>query len=191
VVSPNGGEKLSSGGNWTLVWGGPPEVTSYKLSYSPNNGLTWGPVTTGFITDTSVTWTLPAFKKNVTKGLVKVTAYTGTKKVSSDKSDGPFMIEVLTITEPTGCTSGGHCTIAWTKSPNVNADTGKLSYSTDGGLTWKMIVDTIAGTDVNHMSWTPVVGKTRKNCKVKLVYRDDQQKVVATAISNTFTIDKE
>jgi C1A family cysteine protease len=188
MVSPNGGEKLLSGGNWTLVWGGPSEVASYKLSYSLNNGLTWKPIPTD--TGTSTTWTLPLVRKNTTTCRTRVIGYNGATKVGTDKSDKPFTIEVLTITEPTSCTSGNPCTIAWTRAPNVNAYNGKLSYSTDGGFTWKMIANLIMGNDVKYESWRPTVGKTKKNCKVKLVYEDDNEKVVATATSRKFTINR-
>jgi len=40
MVSPNG-ERSSFRRKLEPHWGGPPEITSYKLSYSLDNGVTW------------------------------------------------------------------------------------------------------------------------------------------------------
>ena len=53
---------------------------------------------------------IPLLKNNKTKCFVKVVAYDDSKKkLGSDKSDGPFTIEALTITNPVNnstCASG-------------------------------------------------------------------------------------
>ena len=94
--------------------------------------------------------------------------------------------EVLTITDPQNkyrCTSGQTCTIAWEKAPEVDAQTGQLFYSTDGGLTWKFIPSTTTGSDTSF-DWTPTVKRTKTKCKVKLIYKDGTGKKVATATSS-------
>jgi len=59
----------------------------------------------------------PFVTKNQKQCLVKVTGYDDLgPKVGADRSDTPFTVEVLTITDPknkSSCTSGQTCTIAW------------------------------------------------------------------------------
>jgi hypothetical protein len=118
MVSPNGREKLPSGESWNLIWGGPPEVTSYKLSYSLDNGTTWKSIIADAGSGTSWIWTLPTVKKNTKTCLTRVVGYNGTTKVGADKSDRPFTIEVVSLNYPNGAdaslSSGQNATILWT-----------------------------------------------------------------------------
>lgn len=192
LTSPNGGEVLPAGSSTFITWIAPPTMTKFKLFYSLHNGTTWtriGASTNG----TSIEWPVPLLKNNKTKCFVKVVAYDDSKKkLGSDKSDGPFTIEALTITNPVNnstCASGQPCLIAWNRSTYIDAQTGKLFYSTDGGLTWKLITKTITGNEISY-SWTPRVRATKKNCKIKLVYKNDKGVTVGTATSGKFTINK-
>jgi hypothetical protein len=130
-------------------------------------------------------WAVPLLSKNKNKCLIKLVAFdTSGNRLGSDISDGPFMIEALTITNPTNedtCTSGQPCLISWNRSDYIDAHTGRLWYSTNGGITWRFITD-LTGSDTSY-PWTPTVKTTKNNCKVKLVYRDDMGKNVGTAIS--------
>ena len=192
MVSPNGRERLPSGGSWTLVWGGPPKVTSYKLFYSLNNGLTWKPIATE--TGTSMSWTLPTVSKNATTCRTKVEAYNGAKKVGADESDKPFTIEVMKVDTPTDqetCYSGRSCPIAWTthatKNPPVATFT--LSYTTNNGLTWKPIPHSLTGNP-GIFEWNPPPFPNLKTkCKVKVVLKDGSGNMVGSDTSDgVFTI---
>lgn len=197
LTSPNGGEIVPAGSDITIKWTALPDMTKFKLQYSVDKGSTWLPITPDldFATGTSMTWTTPTtFTKNKTKCLIKVIGFNDSgKKLGSDTSNEPFTIETLTITNPAAgdtCTSGQPCNITWTRSPNIDAQTGKLFSSTDGGLTWKVITDIIIGSDISY-EWTPPpIGATKKNCKVKLAYKNSQGVTVAKATSGKFTINK-
>jgi hypothetical protein len=203
LLSPNGGNEISTDSAFPITWGTTPDSPgnfSFNVKYSLDNGLTWLPVTpapgatdsvdsehslTGSFPGTQVNWAVPLLVRNKPKCLVKVIAYDGAKKLGSDKSDGPFGIKVLSITSPSSgdtCASGEICTITWEKELAVDAQTGQLSYSTDGGLSWKTISSTIAGSDTSW-NWTPSVKRTKTNCKVRLIYKDGAGKKVATATS--------
>jgi hypothetical protein len=203
LLSPNGGNEISTDSTFPITWETTPDSPgnfSFNVKYSLDNGLTWLPVTpapgaadsvdsehslTGSFTGTQVNWAVPLLVRNKPKCLVKVIAYDGTKKLGSDKSDGPFGIKVLSITSPSPsdtCASGEICTITWEKELAVDAQTGQLSYSSDGGLSWKTISSTITGSDTSW-DWTPSVKRTKTNCKVRLIYKDGTGKKVATATS--------
>jgi hypothetical protein len=193
LLSPNGQEILSAGDHVSITWTPALTMTKFRLSYSLDNGVSWQPIGTGTLTGTGTSWDVPLITRNSTTCLVKITGYNDKmKRVGSDRSDRPFTIEVLTITDPfkgDTCTLGGPCTISWIKSPSVKAVFGKLSSSFDGGLTWRTITDQLTGSDVTY-PWIPKAQRTRTNCKVKLVYKDGGGKTVGIATSGKFTIKK-
>jgi probable HAF family extracellular repeat protein len=194
LLSPNGGEIIPAGSPYTIKWVAPAEAVKFKLRYSLDNGLTWIPIpkTSNFITGTSYDWAVPTPLGNKTKCLVRVKGFDDKgNRLGVDKSDATFTIEVLTITDPISsdtCTSGQPCWIAWNRSAYIDAHTGKLSYSSNGGLTWKLITNTIAESDTSYTLWAPMVGVTKKDCRVKLVYKNDKGITVGTATSGRFTI---
>jgi hypothetical protein len=192
ILTPDG-DILASGSMHEIQWCAPSSADKFKLQYSLDNGGTWKTLAKD-LGDTSFGWRVPRLTKNMTKGLARVTAYSSNgSSLDNDASDQPFTIEVLTITDPISndtCTSGQPCMIAWNRSPYIDAHTGKLSYSTDGGVTWTAITNTITGSDTSYSSWIPAVGATKTNCKVKLVYKNDKGLTVGTATSGKFTINR-
>jgi predicted outer membrane repeat protein len=194
LIAPNGAETIPAGSSYTIRWRSR-EAVKFRLWYSVDNGLTWIPILKAgdFLQDTTYDWQVPKPTANRKKCLVRVKGYDDQgKRVGVDKSDATFTIEVLTITDPISsdsCTPGQPCLIAWNRSPYMDAHTGKLSYSTNGGLTWKLISSTISESDTGYSLWEPTVGVTKKNCRVKLVYKNDKG-VVGTATSGKFTINK-
>jgi hypothetical protein len=193
LTVPNGGEVIPSGSLYTIQWRAAPEIVSFNLKCSMNNGRTWKPIDTG-ITDTSYDWQVPTPRKNKTKYLVKVIGYdTLGKKVGADSSD-PFTIEVLTVTSPSGgeiCTSGDPYTITWTTNETKNpVEEAVLKYTRNGGRKWKKIT-TIEGSNPGTCSWTvPDVPKTKSKCKVKVVLKDAKGKAVGSGASDSyFTIE--
>jgi hypothetical protein len=189
MVSPNGGERLPTGGTWPLVWGAPPAASQFKLSYSLDNGITWSRVSAGSIYGTSMFWTVPTFTKNKTNCLFKITAFDGLKKLGSDKSDAPFTLEALTITdinEGVSCQSGDSCPITWRLAGTLFPDQLQLSYTLNGGVTWKK-EPAIATPPGSSYEWTAPTVKKSKTCRVKLTLKAGG-KTVAIATSPTFTI---
>jgi len=201
LLSPNGGNTIPTGSGFPIEWEAAPGADTFNLKYSLNNGLTWVPLQedlpgangadsefslTGSFTGTSVAWSVPLLRENRNKCLIRITAKDGANnRLGSDRSDTPFTIEVLSLTSPsrgTICTSGQLCTITWEKAPAVDAQNGKLFYSVDGGVTWRLITNTISGSDTS-CAWIPTVKATKNNCKVKLIYKDSTGKNVGTATS--------
>jgi hypothetical protein len=115
-------------------------------------------------------------KNSLNKCLIKVTGFDGKgKKLGVDKSDTPFSIEVVAIKQPNGgevLLSGNPTDIAW-KWHATAGDIAQviLSYTLDGGITWKKI-DTISGDGGGLYSWPlPTVTKQKTKCKVKIVLK--------------------
>ncbi len=93
LTSPNGGEVIPSGSTYTIQWVAPPEMVSFELKYSMNNGTSWRTIESG-ITETSYRWAVPTPPEKKRKCLVKVKGYDASEtKLGKDKSDAPFTIE--------------------------------------------------------------------------------------------------
>jgi len=189
LIGPNGGEVIPSGSTYTIEWAAPPEMESFKLKYSMNNGKKWIPIDRG-ITETSYDWAVPTPPKNKTKCLVKVIGYNGSgKKVGADDSDAPFTIEILTVTSPNGgetCTSDDPYTITWTTNGTKKpVEKVVLKYTKNAGKKWKKI-DTLP-EDTGTYDWTvPDVPKTKSKCLVKVVLKDKKGNTVSSDASDGY-----
>jgi len=189
LFTPNGGEVIPSGTNYTIQWGAPSEAASFKLKYSMNNGKAWKLIYSG-ITSTSYSWPVPTPPKNETRCLVKVIGYDASgKKVGADNSDSAFTIEVLTVTSPNGgetLTSGDPYTLTWTtrgtKRPVAKV---KLKYTKNGGEEW-IPIHTFKGENPGTYDWTPDVPKTKSKCMVKVVLKDAGGNTVGSDTSDGY-----
>jgi hypothetical protein len=191
LVAPNGGEIVPSGSIYRIQWTATSPAVQFKLKYSMDNGLTWIPMTTGFIAGTSYDWPAPTPSRNKKNTcLVKVAGYDASGvKVGADKSGAPFTIEVVKLISPNGgdiLTSGIQHTIAWATNATVESVTAAdLYYSVDGGTTWKLIPAAITGNPGNY-NWTPTVSKKKISCKVKVVLKDMIGNTVGSDASDSY-----
>jgi hypothetical protein len=197
VTTPTQGEAIPAGSDYLVTWVAPPEAVKFKLSYSVDKGVTWKKLhTEPYITGSSYNWTVPILSNNKGKCLIKVIAYDEkSQKVGSDKSDVHFMIEVAKLTSPNGggtpLVSGAATDITWrinnTKSPATKA---VLSYTTNGGTTWKPIITLAEGYppgEYSHLWLVPGVGTTPKTrCKVKVVLKNTKGITVGSDISDAY-----
>jgi hypothetical protein len=190
LITPNGGEVISSGSTYTVTWSAPPEAVKFKLQYSLNNGSTWKLIAKN-LTGTSYNWTVPCPNNNKVNSLVKVIGFNASgTKVGEDVSDSTFTIEVIKVTSPDGgetLTSGTIHTITWQTNGTIRPVASvKLSYSTNGGSTWKAI-KTLTGNPGSY-NWT-VPNVTSSTCKVKVVLKDSGGVTVGSDMSDgLFTI---
>jgi len=97
VLGPNGGETFYSPGSATITWQTnvtAAEVTTVKLSYTLNGGLTWNSIETLTVNEGTYDWTLPPVKADKTKCKVKVILKDVKGNiVGSDVSDRFFTIQ--------------------------------------------------------------------------------------------------
>jgi len=198
VHSPNGGEILTPASSHLIEWAAPARGVKFKIKYSLDKGLTWKPISCtechpggpdGPITTTDHEWIVPKVANNKKNCLVKVIGYNAKNVVvSADKSDAPFKIEVVRLGQPNGgesLLSNFPFQVQWTTNETIR-DVGSVSilYTLDGGVTWKKAGDEI-GNDGTY-EWTPSVTKQKTKCKVKVVLKDADGKVVGSDASDGY-----
>jgi hypothetical protein len=90
--SPNGEEIIPAGSTYDIQLRKAPEISTVKLKYTLNNGMTWKTIEPG-IAGTSYSWPVPKLSKAKTKCKIKVLGYDAYgNKVGQDDSDETFTI---------------------------------------------------------------------------------------------------
>lgn len=189
ILTPNNGEKFTSGSPISITWEPHPKATYYNISYSLNNGLIWIPIENGIMGNT-YTWNYTNFKKNV-KCKILVTAFNSNYiQIASDSTDLPITIEVASISRPTGgeiVFNGNTLNLTWTNSP-VLANVSKVSiyYKINNSFIWKLATN--LNGNPGTFNWTvPSVSKTSK-AVIKIVFRDNKGTILGSATSNPILI---
>jgi hypothetical protein len=189
LLAPNGGEIIPSGSTYTIRWSTPPDAVKFTLRYSINNGSTWKLIAKN-VTGTSYNWSVPILKSSK-NCLIKVIGYNSAgANIGEDTSDSTSTIEVVKVTSPDGgetLTSGSTHTITWQTNGTIRPVASvKLSYSINGGGSWKAI-KTVTGNPGSY-NW-PVPYVSSSSCKVKLVLKDAGGATVGNDVSDgVFTI---
>jgi len=205
LLSLNGGEIIDAGMPYDITWEAPASAQSFKVLYSLDNGLTWvkalsaDPAVTGNIVtgQQHFRWAVPVQPKNKKNNKVKVIGYTGPNgtgtKVGTYKSDLPFILRAVSLVRPNGPAPlqyGESYVIRWetTEKPAAEVTSVKLSYTTNGGLTWKAIGTPITGNPGSY-SWTvPTFTKPKTKCRVKVDLYSGTMKVGSDTSDYFFTI---
>lgn len=95
LVTPNGGERIPAGSQYTIRWRALPNAVKFKLLYSLDNGITWKLIARN-VTGSSYTWKVPNPRNNKKYCHIKVVSYDANNvKVGNDKSDTSFTIKVV------------------------------------------------------------------------------------------------
>jgi hypothetical protein len=190
VISPNGGEIIPSGSEFTIIWEALPEAVKFTLMCSLDNGITWTLINDN-VMNTSYNWTVPKPWGNKKKCLVKIIGYDSFNvKVGADKSDAPFTIEVVKLESPNGgvtYTSGDPLTITWTTNGTKKLVAKvKLYYTKDAGVTW-IPITTFTDSNPGTFDWTVPTVKLQKNqCKVRVVLIDALGNILAADASDDY-----
>jgi len=99
LISPNGTEAWNEGSDQAVTWVAnttKSPVTTVKLSFSTDNGLTWVPIPTDNVNDGSQNWTLPLVKGDKSKSRLKIILKDASgNTVGKDISDAAFTIKNL------------------------------------------------------------------------------------------------
>lgn len=146
VLTPNGNEIWN--GNREITWtatDGDDDTLTMSLYFSSDSGLTWSLISSGQANDGTFTWSTGS-AKNASTFRVKAVANDG-QATASDRSNSDFSIynnegPSVTLTSPNGGeTWTGAQNITWTAvDDDSDALSVILSYSTDGGTAWNLIV---------------------------------------------------
>ncbi len=187
ITSPSGGETLSAGSTWTIVWEASPEIVKFDLSYL--YGLRWKSIARD-VTGSTYQWNVPALARNLERCKVRVVGYNAQgKKIASDTSIKTFAIKVVKLTSLNGgqeLTAGSSQTIQWTTySVTRDAARAKLFYTLDGGRKWKKIQGFSENT--GRFTWTvPATEETHTECKVRVVLETDRGAKIGSDESDSF-----
>lgn len=183
---------IPSGSNYTIEWSG--TASHYTLRLSMDNGITWNTIATN-ITKNFYDWNVPTPPNNKRKCLIRVIAFDSNNvRIGADRSDSPFTIEVVKLNSPNGgetLYSGNSIDITWTtnatKKPVLKVI---LSYTSDGGMTWKTI-NTLSTNNDDTYTWTvPTVSATKTKSRVRVVLKDSAGNTIGSDASDTwFTIE--
>jgi hypothetical protein len=99
LISPNGTEVWDEGSDQAVTWVAnttKSPVTTVKLSFSTDNGLTWVSIPTDNVNDGSQNWTLPPVKGDKSKSRLKIILKDASgNTVGKDISDAAFTIKNL------------------------------------------------------------------------------------------------
>jgi hypothetical protein len=187
LLNPNGKEILNGGATFNVQWqGGVGEVT-YELKYSTNGGKQWKKIIKGIV-GTSYDWTVPLLKTNFKDCRVLVSAYNASrKKISEDRSDESFAIDVVSVTSPAvdeTLTPGSIQTITWTTTPALSS-VGQvlLKYSTTNGKKWTSI-GTASGNPGLYDWKVPWLGGAFLECKVMVELKSEKGKTIAQGVND-------
>jgi hypothetical protein len=196
ILSPEGGEAVRSGDQYTITWESSPDIVSFKVWYSLDNGFTWVLLTPKRIHTPSLAWDVPTPKASRTDCLVKVTGYDAAgSQLWSDRTSGIFTIEVVRITSPSrgeSLSAGIPYMIRWdTNGLAGSADNFTLRYTTNGGATWKIIHSPVPGEgNPGSYLWDaiPSVPVPKNKSRIKLLLHDASGKTIGKAVSAYFTL---
>jgi hypothetical protein len=155
IISPNGGETLTSGSAYTIQWQAPLDAIDITLEYSTNFGINWTPITTTAAQLGQHPWIVPTVSdKPVTTAIVRAVMPADVEEF--DASDAAFTIlpkvtvtpAAIAVTYPNGgetLEGGSTVNVTWSYTAASN-DGGKnegpemlVQYSTNGGASWAEI----------------------------------------------------
>jgi len=193
LLTLNGGEVVPSGSAQTIQWKAPPQAVKFRLLYAMDGGLTWKRIHPDkkYVSGTTYNWTVPIPSANRKTCLVKVIGFRSDGlQIVADKSDSPFTIEVVKVTSPQEgrvLTSGSNCSVQWqtheTKKP---VDRVTLTYTIDGGVTWKSISPPLVGNPETYDWKTPSLANRKTKCRAKVVLKDKSGNILGSDASNGF-----
>jgi hypothetical protein len=190
IIAPTGGEVIDSGLIYSVQYNAPASVSSVKVSYSLDGGITWFPAV-GTPGADSFDWNVPTPVKNTAKALLKVIGFDASNvKIAAGRS-AKFTIEVVSITAPVAdeiVTKGGVYTVTWTtnatKSPVSSA---KVSYTYGSSGIWKPANGTVIDP-LGSFSWNVPSPAKSKIVKLKVILKDASGVTVGKAISKAFIV---
>jgi len=166
IITPNGGETLTSGSTYNIRWDGPVKYSAIDLEYY--NGSKWNVLASGIADTGTYAWAVP--NVSTTSAKIWIKGYDGVNN-PTDYSDGTFTIKkastgTITVTSPNGGENWGAETvqsIRWTSSGEIA--NVKIEYTFNAGASWT----TIAASTENDglFNWT-VPNQVSNYCLIRI-----------------------
>ncbi len=192
LSSPNGGQYWYAGSSYYINWTSN-GVSSVKLEYTVNNGVSWTDIVTSIPSITGYYyWNVPITPSTQCKVRISNAANSSL----NDESNAVFTIASPTpyvqVNYPNGSENfnvGSFANITWTKN-NINAV--KVEISRNGGGSWTTLV---TSTTANSYYWN-VTAPNSTNCLVRVTDFNDANQLdisngpftISTTAVNTNTI---
>ena len=191
VTSPALEELVPAGTEYVVQWEAIPGATAYNVFVSYDNKATWEKINGAEkVSATTCDWSVKPLMKTRTSCFVRVMGFNDAGTKVGNVLSSAFTVSVLDITAPglgEIIDAGSLYEITWDTTTQVGVSGAILSYSTDGGDTWKSLV--ILDDNPGTYTWTvPLLAATSKQCKVRVILTDDVGETVARTVSPIFTI---
>ena len=139
VLSPNGNEVYQVETNKTILWNTSPGINLVDIDLTTNNGVTWITLASDYPANGSYNWNVT----NAGSANSKIRISDSENPSILDISDNSFSIKNITVTYPNGGNFflvDSTINITWLPSNVANV---KIEYSTDSGLFWNTIINSI------------------------------------------------
>ena len=195
ITAPIADQVIPSGGllPFTILYDAPPEVTSIRVRYSLDGGVTWFPADgTPDVLAGSFDWNVPTPVKNSTKALVRVIGFDDLNARVAAGTSARFTIEVVSITTPGPgeiVPKGLPYVVNWTTNgtkSDVNSATVFYTFGSSG--IWKRADGTV-DEFLESFTWNVPSPAKGKNAKLRVVLKDALGATVGRAISETFRVE--
>jgi hypothetical protein len=174
VTSPNIPLKWKYGTNQNITWSYSGSIQNIKIEFSPDGGNIWNPIVNSTpASNKSYTWLVPHYIGKFNS--IRISDAANSKV--NDVSDKFFAISTLLentliINSP----NGGECWKSGTLQPIKWANIGVASinayFSSNGGVSWTIIMPYLTASTGNYLWTLPDVAST--NCLVKIEDAGDQ-----------------
>ena len=185
LISPNGGEKLKVGYQYSIKWNSSLNISSVKLYVSTNGGGFWTYIGTSNPGSNSFSWQVIDHPSVAPAVDCKIKIVDVQNINIFDISDANFsivrpIIYVAYPNESESFISGVQTEIKWSSD---YVDNFKIELTTDFGSTWTTIIDNISAS--GKYLWT-VPNLNSDNCLIRI---SDMEKPTTFDVSNNrFTI---
>ena len=193
ITAPIAAQIIPSGGvlPFTITYDAPPEVSSVKVKYSLNGGVTWLPAV-GTPGAGSFDWNVPTPVKNTTKALVKVIGFNADDKRLGVGKSARFTIEVVSITAPAPdetVTGGLGYPVTWTTNGTKGpVEDARVFYTFGSSGIWKPAVGVVVDP-LGSFTWNVPSPARAKIVKLKVVVKDASGVTVGNAVSKAFLVE--
>jgi len=184
LVYPNGGETLEVGDTVQIEWTGTDLNGAVNLEFSSNNGQSWSYLAFSWSNQTGGTYSWIVPNIITSNALIKIKFYDVQTVLDSSANVFSIVLPSFALLYPGGGESfypNQSVNIEWVAA---NSNNVKLEYSTDNGLIWNAIANSVAAS-LGSYSWT-VPNSPSTTCLIKI---SDVDNPLETDICNqTFTI---
>jgi len=146
IIQPNGGEIISAGSNYEILWNSL-DVVDVKIEFSINNGQNWNTIIDSIPSTGIFNWNVPQLVSTQCKIRISDKSDPGIFSVSN----GTFSIQssrLISVIQPNGgevIQGGSNYEIQWSSN---DVEHIKIEYSINNGASWNSIIDSVPSVGI-------------------------------------------